>query len=98
MDRDGNPITARTTGPFLSMTFHTQVESADGSIKVRTAQLLVGRSAMPPVSTRASVVGAERSRSWFEAAYAEHARRIARAIIRDTDRGTGQLGQEVDPI
>ncbi|MGZ9160746.1 MAG: sugar isomerase domain-containing protein [Candidatus Limnocylindrales bacterium] len=67
------------------------------SIKVRTAQLLVERGAMPPVITRASVVGAERSRSLFEAAYAEHARRIARAIIRDTDGGIGQLGQEVDP-
>ena len=33
------------------------------SIKVRTAQLLVERGAMPPVITRASVVGAERSRA-----------------------------------
>ena len=37
------------------------------SIKVRTAELLVERGAMPPVITRASVVGAERSRSLFEA-------------------------------
>ena len=35
---------------------------------------------MPPVITRASVVGAERSRTLFDAAYREHARRIARAI------------------
>src|SRR5688572_8172964 len=35
------------------------------SIKVRTAQLLVERGAMPPVITRASVVGAERSRTLF---------------------------------
>jgi hypothetical protein len=27
----------------------------------------------------------------------KHARRIARAIIRDTEGGTGQPGQEVDP-
>ena len=53
------------------------------SIKVRTAQLLVERGAMPPVITRASVVGADRSRSLFEDAYREHARRIARAITRD---------------
>ena len=33
------------------------------SIKVRTARLLVERGAMPPVITRASVVGAERSRN-----------------------------------
>jgi uncharacterized phosphosugar-binding protein len=50
------------------------------SIKVRTAQLLVERGAMPPVITRASEVGAGRSRELFDAAYDEHARRIARAI------------------
>ena len=53
------------------------------SIKVRTAQLLVERGAMPPVMTRASVVGADRSRDLFERAYREHARRIARAITRE---------------
>ena len=68
------------------------------SIKVRTAQLLVERGAMPPVITRASVVGAERSRSLFEQAYEEHARRIARAIIRDTDDDAASPGQEVKPI
>jgi len=50
------------------------------SIKVRTAQLLVERGAMPSVITRASVVGADRSRELFDDAYREHARRIARAI------------------
>jgi uncharacterized phosphosugar-binding protein len=50
------------------------------AIKVRTAELLVERGAMPPVITRASVVGAERSRALFEGAYREHARRLARAI------------------
>jgi uncharacterized phosphosugar-binding protein len=50
------------------------------SIKVRTAQLLTERGAMPPVLTRGSVVGAERSRDLFDAAYREHARRLARAI------------------
>jgi uncharacterized phosphosugar-binding protein len=54
------------------------------SIKVRTAQLLVERGAMPPVLTRASVVGADRSRELFDEAYQEHARRIARAIMRET--------------
>ena len=52
-------------------------------IKVRTAQLLVERGALPPVLTRASVVGAERSREPFDEAYREHARRIARAIARE---------------
>ena len=50
------------------------------AIKVRVAQLLVERGAMPPVLTRASVVGEERSRDLFDQAYREHARRIARAI------------------
>jgi uncharacterized phosphosugar-binding protein len=50
------------------------------AIKVRTAELLVEQGAMPPVITRASVVGAERSRTLFEEAYREHARRLARAI------------------
>ena len=53
------------------------------SVKVRTAQLLVERGAMPSVITRASVVGAERSRELFDDAYREHARRIARAIARE---------------
>ena len=50
------------------------------TIKVRTAELLVERGAMPPVLTRASVVGEERSRTLFDEAYREHARRLARAI------------------
>jgi uncharacterized phosphosugar-binding protein len=50
------------------------------AIKVRTAELLVGLGAMPPVITRASAVGAERSRTLFDEAYREHARRLARAI------------------
>ena len=52
-------------------------------IKVRTAQLLAERGAMPPVMTRASVIGAERSRASFDDAYREHARRIARVITRE---------------
>ncbi len=50
------------------------------AIKVRTAELLVELGAMPPVLTRPSVVGAERSRTLFDEAYREHARRLARAI------------------
>jgi uncharacterized phosphosugar-binding protein len=49
-------------------------------IKVRTAARLLARGAMPPVITSASVVGAEASRRLFDAAYAEHARRAARAL------------------
>ncbi|HEX5827888.1 MAG TPA: SIS domain-containing protein [Candidatus Limnocylindrales bacterium] len=50
------------------------------AIKSRTAELLAGRGAMPPVITRASVVGPQRSRELFDEAYREHARRLARAI------------------
>jgi uncharacterized phosphosugar-binding protein len=50
------------------------------SIKVRTAELLTERGAMPPVLTRSSVVGTKRSRTLFDAAYREHARRLARVI------------------
>jgi uncharacterized phosphosugar-binding protein len=52
-------------------------------IKVRVAELLVERDAMPPVITRGAVVGDERSRQLFEEAYREHARRIARAIDQE---------------
>ncbi len=55
------------------------------AIKSRTAELLVPLGAMPPVITRASAVGAERSRELFDEAYREHARRLARAI--DQQRG-----------
>jgi uncharacterized phosphosugar-binding protein len=50
------------------------------AIKARTAELLVERGAMPPVISRASAVGTERSRELFDEAYREHARRLARAI------------------
>ncbi len=57
------------------------------SIKVRVAELLVERGAMPPVITRDSVVGRDRSRALFDQAYREHARRLAGAI--DQRRGGG---------
>jgi uncharacterized phosphosugar-binding protein len=49
-------------------------------IKARTAALLVERGEMPPVLTSAAVVGAEKSARLFDEAYAEHARRVARAL------------------
>jgi len=55
------------------------------AIKVRVAELLVQGGHMPPVLTRASLVGEEGSRALFDQAYQEHARRIARAI--DTGGG-----------
>jgi uncharacterized phosphosugar-binding protein len=49
-------------------------------LKVRTAELLAARGALPPVLTSAAVVGAEESRRLFDAAYADHARRLAAAL------------------
>ena len=56
------------------------------AIKVRTAELLVERGAMPSVITRASVVGTVRSQELFDSAYREHARRIARRTISTEER------------
>jgi uncharacterized phosphosugar-binding protein len=59
------------------------------SLKVRIAQLLMEKGITPPVITRASVVGAERSRALFDSAYREHARRVARTIVREPDDEPG---------
>jgi uncharacterized phosphosugar-binding protein len=56
-------------------------------LKVRTAELLVERGALPPVLAGAAVVGADESRRLFDAAYAEHARRASRVL-----RGAGEGG------
>jgi uncharacterized phosphosugar-binding protein len=53
-------------------------------LKVRVAGALVEQGAMPPVITSPSVVGAERSRALFDAAYDEHARRAA-SVLRKSD-------------
>ena len=50
------------------------------AIKVRTAQLLTERGKMPPVITSSTVVDTRRSEELFEAAYEEHARRLARVL------------------
>ena len=52
-------------------------------LKVRTAELLIERGALPPVLSSAAVVGAEESSRLFDAAYAEHARRLAQ-VLRKT--------------
>ena len=49
-------------------------------IKARTADALLGRGALPPVLTSATLVGAERSAQLFDEAYAEHARRARRTL------------------
>jgi uncharacterized phosphosugar-binding protein len=65
-------------------------------IKVRTAQLLAERGMVLPTLTRASVVGAERSRTLFDEAYREHARRVAHVIAGasgDDGDGTAPGGE-----
>ncbi|WP_206341380.1 sugar isomerase domain-containing protein [Streptomyces ureilyticus] len=49
-------------------------------IKVRVAELLAERGAMPPVITSSRLVGADRSNELFEGAYLEFARRSAAAL------------------
>jgi uncharacterized phosphosugar-binding protein len=56
-------------------------------LKVRTAALLQERGALPPVITSAALVGDERAARLFDAAYAEHARRVAAALRTAPDAG-----------
>jgi uncharacterized phosphosugar-binding protein len=50
------------------------------TLKARVAELLLERDALPPVVTSASVVGRAESERLFASAYAEHAKRLARAL------------------
>jgi uncharacterized phosphosugar-binding protein len=52
-------------------------------IKVRVAGLLLRRGVTPLVLTSATLVGPERSRALFDAAYADHARRLGRVLRHD---------------
>jgi uncharacterized phosphosugar-binding protein len=51
-------------------------------LKVRTAALLHERGALPPVLTSPVLVGREESGRLFDAAYADHARRLAAVLDR----------------
>ncbi len=54
-------------------------------IKVQTAALLFERGVLPPVLTSSSLVGAERSKELFDAAYGEHARRFADVLAKSDE-------------
>ena len=56
-------------------------------IKVQTAELLAARGALPPVISSPAVVGADRADELFEAAYRDHARRLARVLTGSTTGG-----------
>ncbi len=67
-------------GPGSSL---AAVAIANG-IEVRgRPELLVERGAMTPVITSRALVGRERSQELFDAAYAEHARRLTAVLSRD---------------
>ena len=59
-------------------------------IKVQTAAAPRRRGAMPPVLTSAAVVGADESARLFDAAYAEHARRLAAVLVSRRARRSGR--------
>ncbi len=61
-------------------------------IKVQVAQELTNRGALPPVITSGSVVGEERSAALFDAAYREHARRVAHVLAGAEPRREGVGG------
>jgi uncharacterized phosphosugar-binding protein len=52
-------------------------------IKVRTAEILLAAGRMPPVLTAASLVGDSEAQRLFDAAYAEHARRLGSILRKD---------------
>jgi uncharacterized phosphosugar-binding protein len=54
-------------------------------LKVRTAEILVGRGHIPPVITSRRLVGDERSRTLFEGAYQEFARRYVQTLRTEVD-------------
>lgn len=62
-------------------------------VKVRTAALLISRNAMPPVLTSGSLVGREESARLFDAAYDEHARRLAKVLTPTPARNSASANQ-----
>ena len=84
--------------------------AAVNEIKVQTAALLLEGGALPPVITSSAVVGSERADAVFEAAYREHARRMAGGLAAQNPRSriaadasvitarVGRSGGRDDPV
>ncbi len=72
---------AEPVGPVSTFTAVAVVNE----IKVRTAHLLAARGVRPPVITSSRLVGAERSKELFEAAYFDFARRAAGTLRTSKD-------------
>lgn len=68
--------------------------AAINEIKVRTAARLVALGAMPPVLVGVPLVDAAESARLFDAAYDEHARRLARRLAPN-HKATQEHGQDV---
>ena len=67
---------ATPVGPGSTVAYAAVVNE----IKVQTAELLVAVGKMPPVITSATVAGPAEASRLFDAAYAQHARGMAKAI------------------
>jgi uncharacterized phosphosugar-binding protein len=59
-------------------------------LKFRVATALAAAGKLPPIITSPSLVGADRAEELFEAAYDEHARRLARALTRPESDEAGE--------
>jgi uncharacterized phosphosugar-binding protein len=55
------------------------------AIKVATASILDARSSLPPVIAGAQLIGADEAKSVFDAAYADHGRRLSRLLLPPND-------------
>jgi hypothetical protein len=51
------------------------------SIKVAVASMLSDQGSLPPVITGSQLVGAHAGSDLFDAAYADHARRLAQILV-----------------
>jgi len=56
------------------------------AIKVATASMLDDRNSLPPVITGAQLIGADEAKSLFDAAYADHSRRLSRLLLPPNGR------------
>ena len=51
------------------------------ALKVAVASMLSDRGTLPPVITGSQLVGADEASARFDAAYVDHARRLARILV-----------------
>lgn len=66
-------------------------------IKVQVAQKLVAAGFIPPVITSSAVVGEAESKNLFDAAYAEHARRLSSRLTGSTSPRVEGVNRDIYP-